>query len=331
MLRKKGLRRWAVYGAGGLVCLALPLVTGRLVTELLSTYLTFALVALSLDLIWGYTGILSIGQFAFFGIGAYAAALITKHFAETGPACYPLVFLAAIGLPALLGLALAYVFFSVKLDELFVLVTIALAIIAEKMAVNQTELLGGLNGIILPYWVVPMNKALFFYLLVAVIFLIYVLCRLVVGSPFGKVLLAIKDSDKRTQYLGYDTKAYKVAVYGLAAAIAGLGGGLYAVLSGFVSPPLLGFGLSFDAVVWAALGGLGTLYGPILGTLIVSWAKFYLSGVLLDYWLLVVGFLFIVVVIFFPGGFAGMARSLKERLARAKAPAGPAAQGQRAS
>ncbi len=334
MLRGKSRSygRWVALGGGLVVCLVLPLITGRLVTELLSTYLIFSLVAVSLDLIWGYAGILSIGQFAFFGIGAYSAALLTKYFAEAGPACYPLVFMAATGLPALIGLALAYVFFSARLDELFVLVTIAFTIIAEKVAVNQTELLGGLNGIILPYWVVPMNKAVFFYVLAAVMVAVYALAHRVVASPFGKVLRAIKDSEKRTQYLGYNTTMYKVMIYGLAAAVSGLAGGLYAILSGFVSPPLLGFGLSFDAVVWAALGGLGTLYGPILGTLIVSWAKFYLSGALLDYWLLVVGFLFIIVVIFFPEGFAGMARALGGRgraavaaLAKARSPGKPRA------
>lgn len=319
MLRTRGNRaRWVIMGAGALVCLALPFITGRLVTELLTTYLIFSLVALSLDLIWGYTGILSIGQFAFFGAGAYAAALVVRGLADMGTASYPLAFLAAVGIPGILGLVVALIFFSVNLDELFVLVTIALAIISEKIVINQTELLGGLNGLILPYWVVPMNKAALFYLVVGVVVLVYLLCRTVVESPFGKVLRAIKDSEKRTQYLGYNTRLYKVSVYGLAAAIAGLGGFLYAILSGFVAPPLLGFALSFDSVVWAAIGGLGTLYGPVAGTLLVSWAKFYLSGVLLEYWLLAVGFLFIVAVIYFPEGFAGVTRGLSVRLGLAK-------------
>jgi len=310
----KTISRLIILGLAAVV-VALPFVAGRLVTELLSTYLIFSLVALSLDLIWGYAGVLSIGQFVFFGIGAYSAAMITTRLTSAGAWSLPMGYAAAVALPALLALGLAYVFFTVKLDELFVLVTIAVAIIAEKVAVSQTELLGGLNGIILPNWVVPLNKAVFFYALVAVIVGVYSLSRFVVNSPFGRVLLGIRDSEKRTQHLGYDTRAYKAAVYTLAAAIAGLAGGLYANLNGFVSPSLLGFSMSFDAVVWAALGGLGTLYGPILGTLLVSWAKFYLSGVLLDYWILVVGLLFIITVIFFPEGFAGMFRNLRIRLA----------------
>lgn len=318
LMRKKVGTRLIIATLGAAIVVALPFVTGKLVTELLSTYLIFSLVALSLDLIWGYTGILSIGQFVFFGIGAYSAALITTHLTSAGALSLGLGYVVAVILPAVIALVLAYIFFTVKLDELFVLVTIAMAIIAENLAVSQTILLGGLNGIILPYWVVPANTTVFFYILVAVIACVYAVSRFVVSSPFGKVLLGIRDSEKRTQFLGYDTRAYKVAVYTLAAAISGLAGALYANLGGFVSPSVLGFSLSFDAVVWAALGGLGTLYGPILGTILVSWAKFYLSGVLLDYWILVVGFLFIIVVIFFPEGFAGMIRRARHRLSGAR-------------
>jgi len=308
---KKMGARWVVPALALAAALVLPLLVGSLATELLSTYLTFSLVALSLDLIWGYTGILSIGQFAFFGLGAYTVALVTTHLSTPGVPVLGLGYVLAIIVSAAIGCALALIFFSAKLDELFVLVTIAVAIILEKVATSETELLGGLNGIILPYWVVPTNKTLFFYVLVIVIAVVYLLCRKVVGSPFGKVLLGIRDSEKRAQYLGYDTRAFKVIVYTGAAAIAGLGGALYANLGGFVSPPILGFAISFDAVVWTAIGGLGTLWGPIAGTLIVSWAKFYLSGVLLHYWILVVGLLFMVVVIFFPEGFAGMSRTLR--------------------
>ncbi len=312
-MRSRPLRKWALYGLLLLAGLVLPFATGRLATQLMTTYLIFSLVAVGFDLIFGYTGILSLGQFAFFGIGAYSAALGLTRFADAGPVTLPLIFLAAVGLPALVGLVTAYVFFSAKLDELFVLVTIALALVAEKYALSQTALLGGVNGMILPYWVVPTNPTAFFYVVLAIVAVVYAICRWIVAAPFGKVLLAIKESEQRTRYLGYNTTAYKVTIYALAAAISGLSGALYAIARGFVAPTFLGFNLSFDAVVWAAIGGLGTIYGPILGTLAVSWAKFYLSGVLLEFWVLVVGALFIVAVLFFPEGFAGIGRRLGAR------------------
>lgn len=308
------LKTWLLFIT--IVLLAVfPLAGGKFGTHLLTTYLIFSLTALSLDLIWGYTGILSIGHFAFFGIGAYSTALILTH-VDAGLLSLALGALTGIVLSFLFGFVVAFVFFSLKLGELFVLVTISLAIIFEKIAVNQTNTLGGINGITLPYWVVPENKPLFYYLVLAIVAISYLLLRQVVSSPFGKVLLAIKDSETRAEYLGYEPRMFKTVVFALSAAVAALGGVLYAIYTGFVSPPLLGFTMSFDAVIWTALGGLGTLLGPIVGTFAVGFAQFYISGILLDYWILVIGLLFIIVVLFFPGGLARLGQVLLTRLHR---------------
>lgn len=296
------------------VCLAFPWLIGGYTAELITMYLTYSLVAVSLNLIWGYTGILSLGQFMFFGIGAYSVAMITRSLGESGFVALMPAFVAAIGIPMVVGSVLSYVFFSMKLNELFFLVTIATAMIAQKVA-SATAFLGGVNGLVLPYWVVPSRIEIFFYIVVIVVGLSLYLCRRLLVSPAGRVLLAIKDSEKRAQYLGYDTRIYKVGIYALAAGLAGLGGGLYAVLSGFVSPALLGFSASFDAVVWTALGGLGTLFGPLLGTIGVNLAEFALSGgFLVQFWPVIMGFLFIVVIIFFPEGLIGIISSFLARL-----------------
>jgi branched-chain amino acid transport system permease protein len=318
---KRNILAWASPGqllqpaplglaALGLLALA-PLALSPLRVELLATFLTFGLVALSLDLIWGFAGILSMGQFAFFGIGAYGVALVSNELVDLGRLALLLGVLAGMAAAVLLAVLLAYAFFSTRLGELFVLVTIALAIILERVVVNQTELLGGINGILLPYWAVPTNVDLYYILVLAVVAVVFTATALVVRSPVGRVLRAIKGSEQRAQFLGYDTKWYKVGAFGAAAGIAALGGGLYAILTGFVFPGLVGFEYSFDAVVWTVFGGIGTLYGPILGTLVVNFAKFYASDVLLDYWLLVVGFLFIAIVVFFPDGLVGIGRALR--------------------
>jgi ABC-type branched-subunit amino acid transport system permease subunit len=290
-----------------------PLALGNLRIELLTTFLVFGLVALSLDLVWGYTGILSMGQFAFFGIGAYAVALISNELIALERIALLIGIAAGIAAAMLLAFVLAYAFFSTQLGELFVLVTIALAIIMERIVVNQTELLGGINGILLPYWAVPTNLAAYYLIVLAVVMLVFSGVALLVRSPLGRVLQAIKVSEERAQFLGYDTKWYKVVTFSAAAGIAALGGGLYAILTGFVFPGLVGFEYSFDALVWTVFGGIGTLYGPILGTLTVNFAKFYTSDVLIEYWLLVVGSLFIAIVVFFPDGMVGLGRAVARR------------------
>jgi urea transport system permease protein len=301
----------------GCVLLALPPVLGPLRTELLATYLAFALVAVGLDLTWGYAGILSIGHFAFFGIGAYSVALLTTRIADADASLLPLFVLAGTALAGLAGTLLAAIFFALRLRELFVLVTIAFAVVAEKLAVAETDFLGGINGISMPYWVVPEDMTGYFRIVVVAVAATLAGCYGLSRLPFGRVLLAIRDSEPRAEALGYRTGAIKVVVFGLGSAIAGLGGGLYAILTGFVSPSLLGFEPSFDAVVWMMFGGIGTLWGPILGVLALNFVKLYLSGVLLDYWPIAIGLLFIVVVLFLPGGMASLVRRALPGRARA--------------
>lgn len=290
-----------------------PLTLGNLRLELLATFLTFGLVALSLDLIWGFAGILSMGQFAFFGMGAYAVALVSNELISLGKLALVVGVAAGICAAMLLGFALSYAFFSTQLGELFVLVTIALTIIMERVVVNQTEHLGGINGILLPYWAVPTNLTLYYLFVLAVVAAVFVGMAVVLRSPIGRVLSAIKVSEERAQFLGYYTKWYKIGAFSAAAGIAALGGGLYAILTGFVFPGLVGFEYSFDALVWTVFGGVGTLYGALLGTLTVNFARFYASDVLIEYWLLVMGSLFIAIVVFFPDGMVGIGRALARR------------------
>jgi len=282
-----------------------PLALSRFHIELFSTYLTYALVAVGLGMVFGYCGILSLGQFAFFGIGAYTVAMITSRVAGIGPGHVLPVVLAGAMLAGLFGFLLSYVAFSLKLGTLFILVTIAVGSLFQKLAIAETNLFGGINGIIMPYWIVPSDMRGLFRVFIGVLLVITTLLWLFVRSPFGRAIQGIRNKEGRVQSLGYNTVLLKSIAFAISTAIAGLGGALYAVTTGFVSPGVFSFSLSFDAVIWVVIGGLGTLSGPILGTLLVNLAKFYLSSVLLQYWIIVVGVLFIAFVLFLPHGILG--------------------------
>lgn len=307
--RRRTLRRvllaTALLSLVAAAMLVAPSVLSRFHIELFSTYLTYALVAVGLGMVFGYCGVLSLGQFAFFGIGAYTVAMITSRAAGIGPGLVLPVVLAGSLLAGLLGFLLAYVSFSLKLSSLFILVTIAVGSLCQKLAIAETNLFGGVNGIIMPYWIVPSNMIGLFRVLIGVLLVITALLWLLVRSPFGRAIQGIRNEESRVQSLGYDTVLLKSIAFAISTAVAGLGGALYAVITGFVSPGVFSFSLSFDAVIWVVIGGLGTLSGPILGALLVNLAKFYLSSVLLQYWIIVVGVLFIVFVLFLPHGILG--------------------------
>jgi ABC-type branched-subunit amino acid transport system permease subunit len=289
----------------GLAIALLPITLSRFHQELVGTYLTYSFVALGLGVTFGYCGILSLAQFAFFGIGAYAVALLTTRVVGFGPEHVPLLVLAATALAGAFGFLVAYVSFSLRIGSLFVLVTITVGILLQKFTSAQLDLLGGINGIALPRWIVPGPGGGFLQILIVLLAAVFFVLWLAVRAPFGKVMAGVRDAEGRVESLGYNTTLVKSITFGLSAAAAGLGGALYAVLTGFVTPSVFGFVQSFNAVIWVVVGGVGTLVGPLVGTILVNFAQFYLSSWLLNYWTLVVGFLFVVVVLFFPRGVVG--------------------------
>jgi len=305
-LRKKlAVQGFVLALVVGAAIAVLPLVLGRFHTELLGTYLTYSFVALGLGVSFGYCGVISLGQFAFFGVGAYTVALLVTRVAGFGLEHVPLLVLTGTILAGLFGFLVAYVSFFLKIGSLFVLVTITVGILLQKFTIAQLDLLGGINGITLPRWIVPGPGGGFLRILIGILAVTFLVLWLAVRAPFGKVMAGIRDAEGRVESLGYNTILIKSFTFGLSAAAAGLGGALYAMLTGFVSPSVFGFVQSFNAVIWVVVGGLGTLVGPLLGTVLVNFAQFYLSAWLLNYWTLAVGLLFIVAVLFFPRGLVG--------------------------
>jgi urea ABC transporter permease protein UrtC len=300
-----------------LVILAfVPLAAERYISFLSAQFLLFGLLALSLGLIWGYGGILSFGHAAFFGLGAYSMAWSYKYFSfGFNPGYIGLVGAALI--PAVLALLLGFfLFYSEVRDVYFVIITLAVSVILQQLATSSGimfEIFGGFNGLFVPrmplsipgVFQLALDDRMFYILTVLVIFTAYLLCRWLVRSHFGEVLIAIREDEERTQALGYNTAYYKTLVFGFSAALAGLAGALYASLAGFIDPSLLGFVLSTEVVIWVAVGGRQFLVGAILGAILINAAASGLSQAIATRDTLILGVLFILVVVFFKRGIAG--------------------------
>ena len=282
--------------------------------SLVAKTLTFAMVAVSLDLIWGVAGILSFGHAAFFGIGAYAVGLITRDFSGAGPAYLGL--LTAIVLAALVATAVGYfTFYGGVSGAYFAIITLAVSLILSQLAQTWVGLTGGHNGLYpVPFLTLGIpgiaeftfdTDIRIYYLTLVVLIGVFLLSRAVVRSGFGQALVAMENDESRVRFLGYDTRRLKLVVFSLSGAIAGLAGGLYAPMVGFVNPGVLGLLLSTQVIIWVALGGRGTLVGPIVGALAIAFLEDYLSGTFVEVWLLILGVLVLVVALFRPQGLLG--------------------------
>jgi branched-chain amino acid transport system permease protein len=311
-----------LFGFLALTCLvfaALAWRTGdvfylRLATEAL----IFAGLALSVDILLGYTGLLSLGQALYFGLGAYASAVTLK-------AGYPVsgALGAAFGLSLAASLVGGLIVSRVR-GVYFALITFGLAQVAAKAVYNTREL-GASDGLIgVPVMPIHLGVATvssdspvgFFLFTLAFMAVLYGAVAYLLDTPFGRVLIALKANERRVPYLGYRPERARLAAYVLAAIVAALSGALYPMLRGFVSPELLSFTTSGNAVITVVTGGAGTLVGAFYGSLILT-ALRSVVGSWTAHHLIVIGLLFMAVVVLFPKGLAGFARSwVEDRFAR---------------
>ena len=312
-----------------------PLALSEFRLALLAKFLTLAIVALAIDVAWGYTGMLSLGHGVFFGLGAYALAMHMKlEAAKDGLPDFmgwsglrqlplfwapfesaPFALLMVVALPGVLAFALGLLVFRGRVQGVyFSIITQALALIATLVFVGQQPYTGGTNGMTnfstlfgLPLMVPAVQTGLF-ALTVACLGLVYLLLRWLTGSRAGNVLVAIRDGEDRLRFFGYDPAAIKLGVFVLSATIAGIAGALYVPQVGIISPANMGIVPSIEMVIWVAVGGRGTLLGPIVGALLVNGAKSGLSESFPDIWQYFLGALFIGSVVLFPDGLIGAAR-----------------------
>jgi urea transport system permease protein len=324
--------------AGGLVLLAIiPWFLSDFQVSLLAKFLCFAIVAVSLDLIWGYAGILSIGHGVFFGIGAYAFGMYLKleaagsklpdFMAWSGLTALPwfwgpfrevafalaMVFIAPMAVGALLGFL---AFRSGMLGVYFSIVTQALALILGLLLVGQQPYFGGTNGLTnfstvfdLPL-LDPNVQFARYYAALGGLALAFVVCAALTRSRFGLLLIALRDDPRRVRAFGYNPVAVNVLVFTISAGLAGLAGALFAPIVGIVSPAMIGVVPSIEMVIWVAVGGRGTLVGPVLGALLVNGAKSGLSENFPLIWQYFLGGMFVGSVLFFPQGIYGSLQSV---------------------
>ncbi|MDD3765139.1 MAG: urea ABC transporter permease subunit UrtC [Nevskiales bacterium] len=308
---------------------------------LLGKYLSYALLAVALDLIWGYCGILSLGHTAFFALGGYAMGMyLMRQIGSRGVYGDPvlpdfMVFLDWKALPwfwhgfdmfwfAMLMVVLApgvlaYVFgwfaFRSRVTGVYLSIITQALTYALLLAFFRNEMgFGGNNGLtdfkdLLGYDLQSSNTRVALFLCTAIALgLGYAASRYIVGSRFGRVIEAVRDAEARTRFIGYKVENYKLWLFTFSAALAGIAGALYVPQVGIINPGEFAPINSIEVVVWVAIGGRGTLYGAVVGALLVNYAKTVLTGALPEIWLYALGALFVVVTVFLPQGIVGLLR-----------------------
>jgi urea transport system permease protein len=324
---------------------ASPLHVSNFTLNLFGKFLTYAILALGLDLLWGYAGVLSLGHGVFFGLGAYAMGMhlmleigaqsvyqsalpdfmvwnqvteLPLFWRPFHSATFTLV--AIVAVPAVCALIFGFLAFRSRVRGVYLsIITQALALSAW-LVFNRNEMnLGGTNGLadFKTVFGVPLNQPStqrWLYVTTALALVgAWALCRWITTSRAGKVLIAIRDSETRALFSGYSPARYKLFVFVVSAALAGVAGALYVPQVGIITPAKIGVLPSIEMVVWVAAGGRGTLVGAIAGAIGVNWMQSWLTTSYPDLWLIVLGALFMGVVLFFPDGALGALARLAAR------------------
>ena len=341
------LRPALVVAATVAVVVVLPLVMSEFRLALLSKYLVFAVVAVGLNLAWGYGGMLSLGHGVFFGLGAYCTAMYLK-LADAGtglpdfmswsgvealPAMWapfrspwfaiPAAVVVPMAVAALLG---ASVFRRRVRGAYFALLTQALAAAFAILLIGQQGLTGGTNGLtnITELFGLdlgtPRTTQVLFFAVAAALAATVLLARQLVESRFGRLLVAVRDGEDRVRFLGYDATRVKIVAFAVSAGMAGLAGALFVPIVGIVSPANVGVVPSIEMVIWVAIGGRATLLGPVIGAVIASYANTSLSEWYPGGWLYFQGALFVVAMVWAPRGLAGLLEGLRRRPWRDRTP-----------
>jgi urea transport system permease protein len=328
------VRRWWPWILIVAAALILPMILPPFRLNLLGRFLSLGIVALGVDLIWGYTGLLSLGQGIFFALGGYALGMhLSLNSLEPGqlpeffglygvnslpafwqPFSSPLFTLVAIWvIPALVAGILGFLVFRNRIKGVyFSILTQAALLVFFNFFNGQQKLINGTNGLKTDTAKVfgelvgsdAMQRNLF-WLTVLLVIAAWLLCRWLTSGRFGDALVAIRDDEPRMRFTGYNPTAYKTLVFTVAGALAGISGALYTVQSGIISPQFMAVPFSIEMVIWVAVGGRGTLLGAVLGAVLINYAKSLISEQLPETWLFVQGALFLLVVTALPDGLVG--------------------------
>ncbi len=327
------------------LAVVLPLSLDIFRLNLVGKYLTYAFVAIGLVMVWGYSGILSLGQGVFFGLGGYAMAMFLKLEASDPvstkiqstpgipdfmdwnqltalPAFWvpfkhlPFALVAVVAVPMILAWFVSFPMFKRRVGGVyFAIITQAVALILTVLIIGQQGYTGGVNGMTdlktMHGWDIRTDSAryILYYVCVALLVAAILLCRWIQTGKAGTLLLAMRDKEDRVRFSGYDVANFRIFVFCLAAGLAGIGGALFSLQVGFMSPSFVGIVPSIEMVIFAAVGGRMSLVGAVYGTLLINFGKTYFSETFPDLWLFLMAALFIGVTMAFPMGLAGLWQS----------------------
>jgi urea transport system permease protein len=325
-----------------LLLVVLPLALDIFRLNLVGKYLTYAFVAVGLVLCWGHTGILSLGQGVFFGLGGYCMAAFVKLESSTvantkiqsTPGIpdfmdwnqlteLPLMWvpfksltfslIAVILVPTLFAFIVGVAMFKRRVGGVyFAIITQALAAVMTILIIGRQGYTGGINGItdlrtLLGWDIRPDHaKYVLYFVCCGLLLAVMFLARFVLASKLGRILVAVRDKEDRVRFSGYDVANFKIFVFCLASAIAAIGGAMFTLQVGFMSPSFVGIVPSIEMVIFAAVGGRHSVVGAVVGTILVNWGKTLFSESFPQLWLFAMGGMFILVVLLFPRGLAGL-------------------------
>ena len=325
-----------------IIFVVLPVVLDSFRLNLFGKYLTYAFVAVGLVLCWGAGGILSLGQGVFFGLGGYCMAMFLKLEASTPENTaiqstpgipdfmdwnqlnalpwwwepfnsLAFALFAVVAVPVVFAFIIGVAMFRRRLGGVyFAIITQAFAAILTILIIGQQGYTGGVNGITdlrtLNGWDIRTNEAkeILYYVNGVLLFACLAIAQFVRKSKLGRLLIAMRDQEDRVRFSGYDVASFKIFIFCLGAAFAGIGGAMFTLQVGFMSPTLVGIVPSIEMVIFCAVGGRLSIVGAVYGALLVNWAKTSLSESFPELWLLGLGGLFIAVVMLFPNGLAGV-------------------------
>ncbi len=316
-----------------------PLYIDTYNVTIIGKYLCFALLALSVDLVWGYLGILSLGHGAFFALGGYAMGMyLVRQIGDrgvygnaelpdfmvflnwqeipwfwTGTEHFPVAVLFIMLAPGLLAFVFGWFAFRSRVNGVYLSIITQAMTFALMLAFFRNEMgFGGNNGLtdfkdILGFSLQESTTRNGLFVASGVALLLgYMVCQRIVRSRAGKVAQAIRDAESRTRFIGFNVESYKLWLFTFSAILAGIAGALYVPQAGIINPSQMAPLGSIEVVVWVALGGRGTLYGPIIGALIVNYAKSWFTLALPEYWLFALGALFVFSTLYLPNGVMGI-------------------------
>ena len=331
-----------------------PLVLDIFRLNLVGKYLSYAFIAIGLVMLWGYGGILSLGQGVFFGLGGYCIAMFLKLEAsdpittkiQSTPGIpdfmdwnqltalpafwqpfhsFSFSLIAMLTVPTLLAFIIGVAMFKRRVGGVyFAIITQAIALILSVLIIGQQGYSGGVNGITdlktLHGWDIRTDSAkyILYYVNVALLILAILACRWIISSKLGLLLLAMRDKEDRVRFSGYDVANFKIFVFCLSAMLSAIGGAMFTLQVGFMSPSFVGIVPSIEMVIFAAVGGRMSLEGAVYGTLLVNFGKTFFSESFPDLWLFLMAALFIAVVLVFPNGLAGVVEKWMDRRGRKK-------------